>query len=165
MNEMFIKRKIVKRGNIKIKLTPGEIREAAKIYAKSADIITKLNNWIDTIKICRNILDTVASFKIEFDGEYEKDYYEDTENEWCEYYKTTYSLKNGLSLCIESGDWDRNGNMVTHSGVDISLRFKRESSKYNENEVYIFVESELKDFEKDMNILIEKLKSLDNANE
>lgn len=152
MKEMFIERRIVKRGNVRIRLTPEEIKEAAKIYANNDNVIVKLNNWIDTIKICRNVLDAMASFRIEFNGEYKKEFYHDNNDKSYDNYKIKYILKDGIDLCIESGNWNKEENEI-HKGLDIYLSFK------DNFKVSIFEECRLQDFEDDMNILFEKLKS------
>lgn len=49
MEEMFIERRIIKRGNVKIKLTLEEIKKASEIYSeyiKEKSEVSKNNNYI-----------------------------------------------------------------------------------------------------------------------
>ena len=167
MLEMYISRKIVKRGKVKIKLTPEEIKKAAEIYKKSCEseeiardknIKNKLKLWIKNIEKEKDINKVISNFEELFKYDCEPICFQEV-GDFFEQYSEIFELNENVVIEKSWGAWDKFGNKVSHKGTDINVYFKTSEKEENRKGITIFFEDQYQNnIEKLKNMIEEEIK-------
>lgn len=160
---MYITRKIIKRGEQRIKLTPEEIKQAYEIQLKintNKEIIKKLKEWIKFIEEEKNVDKVIDKFTNLFENIYTYDQTVDNEDEYFESIDDEYSIEDEIILHASSGDWDRFGSEVSHVGTDLFLKSKLSNNEEYNKGICIFSESEYEDNIDKLNRIVEEYEEI-----
>ncbi len=144
---MYIKRRIIKRGEQKIKLTPEEIKQAYLIQKEidsNKAIIKAIKEWIKFIDKEKDVKSVINKFNELFDSEYNPIYSQEISKSF-ESYSEIYMLNDNITIKKLWGSLDKIENKVSHVGIDLCVKIELSRDEESNKEIYLFIESKYQD--------------------
>lgn len=118
-----------------------KITEILDNYIRDNNLKNKLKLWIEKIKQEKDVEKAINHFEELFNKICEPIYIQET-SEHFEAYSEIYELNDNIVIEKSWGSWDKFGNKVSHTGIDLNIYFKKSKKEENKEGITIFFESE-----------------------
>lgn len=118
-----------------------ELEDAITKILYNSTIEIKLKKWIEYIKQEKDVEKVIRKFEEIFANEYETIYIQEVE-ETFESYSEKYVLDNKIVIEKSWGAWNRLGNKISNTGIDVNIYFKESEKEENKKGFTIFSKSE-----------------------